>query len=246
MRGSSIDYMGRRGAKRCVGASFCVVDGVCVRVERKDVRYLRLRVARGDGGVCVSVPLGVSDVCVEDFLKSHWGWVVRRRAFFEERERLRREREGCGVFLLGRFYEFRFFEDSKASAAVMGDSVDLFLPDGDDLILRVSLVDGVLRSSLMGVLNELVPYWSGLMGVCPQEWRIRKMHTRWGTCNTVARRIWFSLELGKFSRRLIEYVVVHELCHLLERGHSSRFYAFMDKFLPDWRVRKGELNSSLF
>ena len=81
-------------------------------------------------------------------------------------------------------------------------------------------------------------------GVSVAEWRIRKMRTRWGTCNPRARRIWLNLSLGRFPIECLEYVVVHEMVHLLERGHNWRFYSLMDQYLLDWRAARAMLRNS--
>ena len=83
------------------------------------------------------------------------------------------------------------------------------------------------------------------MNVTVGEWRIRRMKTRWGSCNIAARRVWFSLELARKPAPCLEYIVVHELTHLLERGHGARFKALMDEFLPDWRERRKLLNAAV-
>ena len=83
------------------------------------------------------------------------------------------------------------------------------------------------------------------MNVSVDEWRIRRMKTRWGSCNIAARRVWFSLELARKPEPCLEYIVVHELTHLLERGHGARFKALMDGFLPDWRERRKLLNAAV-
>jgi len=84
--------------------------------------------------------------------------------------------------------------------------------------------------------------WESKMGVTVSEFAIKKMRTKWGTCNANAGRIWLNLELAKKPTQCIEYIVVHEMVHLLERSHNSRFVAYMDRFLPNWRHVKNELN----
>jgi predicted metal-dependent hydrolase len=74
------------------------------------------------------------------------------------------------------------------------------------------------------------------------EWGVKRMKTKWGTCNIEARRIWLNLELAKTSVRCLEYIIVHEMVHLLERNHNDRFTAYMNQFLPQWRLRRDELN----
>ena len=88
----------------------------------------------------------------------------------------------------------------------------------------------------------MIENWEPQMGVAVAEFGVKKMKTRWGTCNIRARRIWLNLELAKKRPELLEYVVIHEMVHLLERLHSKRFYGFMSKFLPEWKSLKDELN----
>lgn len=83
------------------------------------------------------------------------------------------------------------------------------------------------------------------MGVSVSEWGVKRMKTRWGTCNPVAKRIWINLELAKTHPRCLEYIVVHEMTHLLERNHNKRFKSYMDKFLPNWPSIKDELNNMI-
>jgi len=101
-----------------------------------------------------------------------------------------------------------------------------------------------LRKDLKRSAPPLVAHWAGVMGLAVPEVAIRRMTSRWGTCNTQTRRITLNLELAQRDRALLEYVVVHELAHLVERGHNARFYAVMDAHLPDWRLRRRALNDS--
>ena len=215
------------------------VDGVSVLVTRKDVKYLRLRFILSKNEVHASVPYGVGEKEIVDFVHSHVDWIKKKRVSLKEQTVPVNENE---AFLLGRCYPLRCFSDSRASYAVMENSIDLYLSDPDSEEQKVALLQQLYRAWLLSELDVLMPQWAKTMGVAPKEWRIRQMRTRWGTCNTVHKRIWFNLELAKRPRRLIEYIVVHELCHLFERGHNARFYAYMDRFMPDWRERKRELN----
>ena len=82
------------------------------------------------------------------------------------------------------------------------------------------------------------------MGVTLAEWGVKKMKTRWGTCNVEARRIWLNLELAKKPVSCLEYIVAHEMVHLIERTHNDRFVSILEKHLPHWRLRRQELNSA--
>ena len=101
-----------------------------------------------------------------------------------------------------------------------------------------------LRRDLKRSAPPLVAHWAGVMGLPTPDVTIRRMTSRWGTCNTQARRITLNLELAQRDGTLLEYVIVHELAHLIERGHNARFYAVMDAHMPDWRLRRRVLNRS--
>ena len=220
------------------------VDGVSVLVTRKEVKHLRLRLVPPGGEVYISAPFSVSDTKITEFVRSHIDWIQKKQAILTSRsaESENTPANPNRICLLGKHYDLRLFPDSKPSAAVMGQTVDLYLPDPESAGKRELLLKELYRSALQKELDTLIPEWSRTMNVHPKEWRIRQMRTRWGTCNTVYRRIWINEELGKRPRHLIEYIVVHELCHLLERGHTARFYGLMEHFLPDWKKRKSELN----
>ena len=107
-------------------------------------------------------------------------------------------------------------------------------------------MDEWYRNYLKRISTELIEKWENIMGVKSNELGIKKMRTRWGTCNTQAKRIWLNLELAKKPVNCLEFVIVHELVHLLERTHNKRFIGFMDKFMPNWRHHRDELNQLPF
>jgi len=87
-------------------------------------------------------------------------------------------------------------------------------------------------------------FTESVMGVVVKEWRVKRMKTRWGSCNIRDKRVWINLQLAKKSPEYLEYIVVHEMTHLLEKSYNNRFKGFMDKFEPDWRRLKDELNKN--
>lgn len=101
-----------------------------------------------------------------------------------------------------------------------------------------------MRAQLKETVPPLVEYWADRMGLPMPTLAFRRMTTRWGSCNTQTKRITFNLELGRRDPELLEYVVVHELAHLIERGHNARFYEVMDEYLPEWRILRRVLNGS--
>jgi predicted metal-dependent hydrolase len=99
------------------------------------------------------------------------------------------------------------------------------------------------RKELKMQLPELIDKWEKVVGVKCNSWGVKQMRTKWGACNIADKRIWLNLELAKKPQRCLEYIIVHELVHLLERNHNDRFVALMTKFMPKWRLYRDELNS---
>ncbi|CAK0780270.1 conserved hypothetical protein [Gammaproteobacteria bacterium] len=169
--------------------------------------------------------------------------VVRR--FAEQPRQPRREMvDGESHYFLGHCYRLCVHEQAGLPRiAVRGlDTLDLFIHPGTTLERREAIMSGWHREQLKALIPPLLEKWQPILGVRLAEWGVKKMKTRWGSCNITARRIWLNLELVKKPIRCLEYVVVHELTHLLERNHNGHFKALMDKHLPQWRQSREILN----
>ncbi|MDX1497256.1 MAG: SprT family zinc-dependent metalloprotease, partial [Salinisphaeraceae bacterium] len=118
------------------------------------------------------------------------------------------------------------------------------VPPGADVAQRKASLEAWYRQQLGLLIPPLIERYEPVMAVQVAQWRIRKMKTRWGTCNIPRRRIWINLELARLPPQCLEYIVVHEMTHLLERGHNARFYALMDRFMPDWREAQDMLGQA--
>ncbi|WP_051957861.1 M48 family metallopeptidase [Desulfobacter vibrioformis] len=116
-------------------------------------------------------------------------------------------------------------------------------PSGFDPKKEANLWNRWLRNLLNKRIQILLEKWQPVMGVAPAEFRLKKMKTRWGSCNTVAKRIWINTVFVHLEPCLLEYVLVHELVHLLEPGHTRRFYQIMEIYLPDWKENDARLNT---
>jgi len=120
----------------------------------------------------------------------------------------------------------------------------LHIPKDASPETRIRVMETWYRGQLRELLTPLIDKWQAALGVQLSDWSIKKMKTRWGGCNPDARRIWLNLELAKKPIQCIEYIVVHELAHLIERHHNDRFVAIMDKHLPHWHLHRQELNAA--
>ena len=225
------------------------VRGIKVEVIRKDIKNLHLGVYPPLGRVRVAVPLVISDEAVRLAVIDKLGWIKRQKAKFAQQPR-QSQREmvnGESHYFLGQRYRLRVHEvDAPARVAVRGiASLDLFVRPGASDAQREEALLQWYRERLKALIPPLLDKWQPILGVQASQWGIKKMKTKWGSCNPATKRLWFNLELAKKPVMCLEYIVVHELVHLLERKHSDRFTALMDGFLPNWRVCRETLNSGM-
>jgi predicted metal-dependent hydrolase len=225
------------------------VGGIRVAIVRKDIKNLHLGVYPPNGRVRVAAPMVISDEAVRFAVIDKLGWIKRQRTKFADQPR-QSEREmvnGESHYFLGQRYRLRVHEvDAPARVAVRGvASLDLFVRPGCDVAYREAALAQWYRDQLKALIPPLSAKWEPILGVMATTWGVKKMKTKWGSCNIKAARIWLNLELAKKPESCLEYIVVHELVHLLERNHTERFTALMDGFMPDWRNRRTLLNSGV-
>ena len=224
------------------------VSGVPVEIVRKGIKNLHLGVYPPRGRVRVAAPLIVSDDAVRLAVVGKLGWIKRQRARFEAQPR-QSEREmvsGESHYFLGQRYRLRVVTyEGPAKVMVRNKSViDLHVRRDSSAEHRERVLQRWYRQQLKELIPPLLQKWQPALGVQADEWAIKKMKTKWGACNVKARRIWLNLELAKKPVQCLEYIIVHELVHLLERHHNDTFVALMNKFLPQWRLRRAELNAA--
>ena len=222
------------------------VGGITVDVVRKDIKNLHLGVYPPHGRVRVAAPLVISDDAVRLAVIDKLGWIKRQKTSFVEQPR-QSQREmvnGESHYFLGRRYRLRVHEqDGPPVVALRGiASLDLYIRDGTSSTQRETVLLRWHRQQLKALIPPLLKKWEGKLGVQVNVWGVKRMKTKWGSCNPDARRIWLNLELAKKPRQCLEYIVVHELAHLLEKHHNDHFIALMDKCLPRWRHSKALLN----
>ena len=225
-----------------VGVKRITVSGMAVEVVRKDIKNLHLGVYPPLGRVRVAAPLVISDEAVRLAVIDKLGWIKRQRAQFaiQPRQSEREMVNGESHYVWGRRYRLRVHEQSGlARVALRGiASIDLFVRPGSTVEARQNVLQTWYRAELRAAIAGLLAQWQPQLGVQVAGWGIRKMKTKWGSCNVQARRIWLNLELAKTPVQCLEYIVVHELAHLHEANHSPRFHAIVERYLPEWRERK--------
>ncbi len=222
------------------------IAGIAVEVVRKEIKHLHVGVYPPAGRVRVAAPLRLDDEAVRLAVVSRLGWIRRKQKGFagQVRQSQRELVTGESHYFQGRRYLLAVKEcDGASEVRLVGkSSMELRVPPGFDHAQRDAVLQRWYRRQLRALLPPLLAKWEPRIGKTVAAVRIKKMKTRWGSCNADAGRIWMNLELIKKPVACLEYVLVHELVHLYERHHNDRFLEWMDTLLPAWRVHRDELN----
>ena len=221
------------------------VADIMVEVERKWIKSLRLRVCPPDGRIRISAPILMSERVIRQFVLDKEEWIRRNVAKVAERHRptLLEYVSGEEHYYKGVSYRLRVVHrNGSVRVQLEGNELILYVREGATKERREAVMREWYRAELRAMLPELVAKWEGVIGVKANKVSIKQMRTIWGSCNHRTHDINFNLELIKKPMHCIEYVVVHELLHIIVRLHNAEFWALMTRYLPDWRRMKAELN----
>ncbi len=222
------------------------VSGISVEVVRKDIKNLHLGVYPPNGRVRVAVPLRISDDTVRLAILSRLGWIRRKQTEFirQNRQSKREMITGESHYFRGRRYRLDVIEyDGPATVQLKNNrTLELLVRPATGRDDREEILNRWYRRMLQEEVPSLIAKWQQQIGVVVAEWRIKKMKTLWGSCNIDARRIWLNLELAKKPPSCLEYILVHEMLHLIERRHNKRFIELMGHYMPNWQLHRDELN----
>jgi len=228
-----------------------IINNIEIELTKKNIKNLHLSVHPPDGRVKISAPQYMDTDTIRLFAISKLSWIRKQQKKFINQER-QPEREyvsGESHYFLGQRYLLNVIYTNKRKQGVEIRNkkyIDLYVRENTPKYLRERAMTEWYRRELKKLIPTIIAKWEPIIGVEVNEFGVKKMKTRWGSCNPKAKRIWLNLELVKKSPTCIEYVVVHEMTHLLERKHNERFIAYMDKFLPNWRAIKEELNGLIY
>jgi hypothetical protein len=225
-----------------------IIGGFNITVLKKDIKNLHLNILPPDGKVRVSAPKRMDEGSIRVFIVSKMSWIEKHVSKFKEqpRETPREYVSGESHYFKGEKYLLNVIHCDKKPSIAINDKkyICLYIKKEATVEERKKIFLNWQRKELAKELPDIFDKWQTIMGVSANEVRIKQMKTKWGTCNIKAKRIWINLDLIKKPVYCIEYIVVHELAHLIEKNHNKRFKEIMDKFLPSWRSYKKELNGS--
>ncbi len=223
------------------------IEDIPIKVTYKNVKNLNLRVYPPNGEVSLSVPMSFSHERIHTFLIQKIGWIRQKRAEIQRQAQVPESTSQIPteIELLGKRVILQQGNQAKLTDFNQGEgeAIRLTFPEQTSPDVIVNFLDKIALDTMKQKVPVLIAKWEKKIGVQVAEWRIRRMKSRWGSCNPKARRIWLNAELAKKPLECLEYVVVHEMLHLLEQRHNNTFYGLMDHFLPDWKQRKTLLGS---
>ena len=218
---------------------------IAVDVVQKDIKNIHLSVHPPTGRVRISAPLRMNADTIRVFALSKLDWIKRQQQKIrdQDRESPREYLDRESHYLWGKRYLLEVIEhDSVPRIQIKPNKLILQVRPGADDKKKQSVVDEWYRHELKDAIPSLIVKWERPMGVQVERFTVRKMKTKWGSCNPGAGTIRLNLELAKKPPECLEYVVVHEMVHLLEPTHNARFVSFMDRFMPKWHFYRDELN----
>lgn len=225
------------------------LGNINIEVEQKAIKNIHLSVYPPNGAVRIAAPHHLDLDTIRVFALSKLSWIKKERAAFQnqERELPRKYVTRENHYFLGQRYLLKVIEqDNKPKVVLKIKAIELYIRPDTPAPKRQKIMDEWYRGELKKRIPALIEKWEKRIGVSCHEFGIKKMKTKWGTCNTEAKRIWLNLELARKPIICLEYIVVHELIHLIERSHNQRFVNLMDEHLPLWRVYRQTLNELPF
>jgi predicted metal-dependent hydrolase len=218
-----------------------------VDVVQKDIKNVHLSVYPPNGRVKISAPLRMSAATIRVFAISKIGWIRQQQAKLrgQERESPREYLDRESHYVWGKRYLLKVLEDDVTpSVKVEPGALRLCVRPGASEATREAVIASWYRQLLKAEIPPLIEAWEPRLNVAIRGFYVRRMKTKWGSCNPAARTIRLNTELAKKPAQCLEYIVVHELVHLIERHHNDRFASIMDKHLPQWRLHRQELNAA--
>jgi predicted metal-dependent hydrolase len=218
-----------------------------IDVVKKDIKNMHLAVYPPTGRIRIASPKDLNDEAIRLFAVSKIRWIKKhRKGFYEQlRETPREYINGESHYFAGKRYLLKVVERfGKHEVKVKSKKyLELYVNPKANIKSKEFVFTEWYRAYLKEVVPELISKWETKIGVQSSDWKIKKMRTKWGSCNTDNKKILLNLELAKKPQHCLEYVIVHELIHLLERKHNDNFKTLLDNFMPNWKTYKRELDS---
>lgn len=222
------------------------ISDIKIDIIRKEIKNIHLAVYPPIGRVRLAAPRQVNDDTIRLFAISKLGWIKRRQRKFVDQERLlpREYKNRESHYFQGRRYLLNIIEANLSPKVILRNktTINLQIRPETPVSKRHKIMTEWYRFQLKKQIPSLIKKWEALMNIKVSEWHVKQMKTKWGSCNIEKKKIWLNLELAKKPEHCLEYIIVHEMVHFLERRHNDKFIHHLETFLPNWKQLKVELN----
>lgn len=227
-------------------STYLTVAGIGIDVVYKDIKNLHVSVYPPVGRVRVAAPHHLDQDTIRLAVIQRLSWIKTQREQLQNADRQleRRMLSGETHYVWGQRLRLDASRHGRSRVVIAGKTLWLTTPATYSDEQRRSVLDGWYRKEIKAAIPPLLTKWQPIVGEQVFKVVVRRMKTKWGACQAASRTIWLNPELAKKNPRCLEYLVVHELNHFIERTHNERFVALMDRHLPDWRSRRNELNDA--
>ncbi len=215
-------------------------------VTRKRIKHLYLRVLPPDGRIQISAPMRVSQLYITTFLESRRDWIAKRQARIASQAATPPKQYLSGELhpLWGQDYPLQVREGTRQTRVQLkGETILLQIPKGKTPQDRRAALEAWYRRLLKAEAQRQIPAWEQRMNVEVKKVYVRRMTSLWGSCTPSRQSIRLNTALAELSLDKLEYILVHEMVHLLEASHNQRFYTLMSQYMPDWKPRRAQLKA---
>lgn len=223
------------------------ISNISIDVVRKEIKNIHLAVYPPAGRVRIAAPLNVNNDAIRLFAISKLAWIKKnQRKFYDQiRVSTREYKNRESHYFQGSRYLLNVIEKDAPPKVVLRTKtyIDFYIRPATATEKRHEIMNEWYRGELKKQIPLIIEKWEKILNVSVTEWQVKQMKTKWGSCNIVEKRIWMNLELAKKPERCLEYIIMHEMVHLLERHHNDRFLFYMETYLPNWKQLKDELNN---
>ena len=227
-------------------------EAVPFEVEYRNTKTLRLMVYPPDGRVKVSAPLGTEPEFIRKFVASKIDWVIKQREKFRNQPAGTRPgqktdlRNNSTVYVWGTGYKLELIERKGNPKFVIEDGfIKMYVRPDSTKTKRLEYLDRWYSRMLKETAGELIEKWESVTGIEVKKLYVRKMKSHWGSCNCTRQTIRLNSELAKRNPECLEYVIVHEMLHIIEKGHNRNFYRLLNKYIPEWKAIRKKMNSGI-
>ncbi len=213
-----------------------------VKIIKKDIKNITLKV-KPTCDVVLTVPLKTDDKHIEYILKKRNKWICNKIDFFKSNNKIENKEYESGESFkyLGKSYRLKVIEADEEEVKLLGAYIQIFIKNKMDLKKKEKLLSDWYTKRAENYFEKIVENYLHIVKKEVKSIKIRQMKTRWGSCNPSKSYINLNTELIKKSKSSIEYVIFHELAHLVHPNHSKEFYKYLNTYMPDWKKRKEKL-----